>query len=60
MAKTYIDWEKRKEYGLVQPHVLSMENYAHKTLKPCLKGHSKQCEVTLKSLYAKSRTHTCQ
>ena len=44
-ARTYIVWENGKEYGLVQSHVLSMETYAHKTLKSCLKGHLAQNNV---------------
>ena len=38
---------KRKEYGLVQPRVLSMETYASKILKLCLKGHLVQNHANL-------------
>ena len=38
-VQTYIVWEKGKNYRLVEPLVLSMKTYAHKTLKSCLKGH---------------------
>ena len=36
-TQTYIVWGKGKEYGLVQPEVLSIETYAYKIIEIMVK-----------------------